>query len=86
MIRAEETTLTTLEREWPKVALQLSWKIEPCFMPSQHLGDPEGGLESTVQSDAPVESQIVSNSSQTELEPVSELSISTPEMTTPTHN
>jgi len=86
VIRADETTLTTLEQEWPKVALQLSWKIEPCFMPSQHLGDPEGGLELTVQSDAPVESQIVSNSSQTQLEPVSEPSIPTPEMATLTPN
>lgn len=85
-VQAVKSALIKLTSEWPKVALQVSWKIEPCFMPSQHLGDPEGGLESTVQPDAPVESQIVSNTSQSELEPVSELSFSTPEVTTHSPN
>ena len=86
VMRADETTFATLEQEWHKVALQLSWKIEPCFMPSQNLDGPDKGLESTLQSDAPVESHTASNTGETELEPVSKPSVPTPEVSTNTSN
>ena len=31
VIHAEEACLQQLESEWPKVELQTSWKLEPCY-------------------------------------------------------
>ena len=33
VLKAEEETLAVLEKEWNRVALQLSWQLEPCFKP-----------------------------------------------------
>lgn len=73
VLKAEEEILAVLEKEWNRVALQLSWRLEPCFKP----------LNTDNPSDPPAQTSAVSN---TENPTGSPVAVTDPSHAEPTGN